>query len=340
MPSGAAEVRWENGLVAGTEVLVIQTDVAPSAVEARLVDNGLQVHLDGVTVNDAALPKGIKASRTGGTTRLDVDRAGLAVRSIRVEGNRARIVVSVPTSSASSAYQVGVGDVLAIAVYKNDDLTGEFTVAPDGSIVFPLVGSIPAAGHTEAGIAAALRQALSTDYLVDPQVAVSVKVYQSQFIYVTGAVARSGRVAIRPGLTLRGALAEAEAALIPGVTVELRRASGETTTLDMAALDVADTPLPRSGDVLTVLQSNYVSIYGEVRRSSRLVLSPGMTLLQAIAMAEGLTEWANKKKVQILRKGEAKTEELLINLNQVEAHAVPDPLLRPEDVIIVGRRIL
>src|SRR5262249_23156803 len=154
--------------------------------------------------------------------------------SVRIDGSRARILVATAADASSAAYTVGVGDVLAISVYKNADLTGEFTVAPDGSITFPLVGSMAAAGQTEAAITSALTDRLAANFLVDRQVSVSVKVYQSQFVYVTGAVARSGRVAIRPGLTLRGALSEAEATLIPGVTIELRRASGETTTLDMA----------------------------------------------------------------------------------------------------------
>jgi protein involved in polysaccharide export with SLBB domain len=65
-----------------------------------------------------------------------------------------------------------------------------------------------------------------------------------------------------------------------------------------------------------------------------------MTLLQAIAMAEGLTEWANKKKIQILRKSGDGTEKLVVNLSAVERHEAPDPVLQPEDVIIVGRRTL
>jgi protein involved in polysaccharide export with SLBB domain len=120
----------------------------------------------------------------------------------------------------------------------------------------------------------------------------------------------------------------------------LKRASGETSILDASALDSAGAPIPRDGDVLAVQQQNYVSIYGEVRHPNRLILTPGLTLLQSIAMAEGLTEWANKKKIQILRKTSDGTEQVTINLNAVESREAPDPPLKPEDVIIVGRRIL
>ena len=341
--SKSAKARWGSGTDASTASLIVEFDGPAPAIEAAMVGSALEVSLDGATVADAGLPEGVTARRDGATTRLRIERPGLSLRSVRVDGGAATIVVSAmpkDTSGAPPSYAIGVGDVLTIAVYKNADLSGEFTVAPDGSIAIPLVGSLPVNGRTEAEVTSELTRKLADKYLVDPQVSVSVKSYLSQFIYVTGSVARSGRVPIRPGLTLRGALAEVEAAISPNTTVELRRATGEVTTIDVAALDAADAPLPRAGDVLTVQQSNYVSIYGEVRRPNRLMLTPGMTLLQAIAMAEGLTDWASKKKVQILRKGTGGPTEVSVNLNAVESHEVPDPLLQPEDVIIVGRRVL
>jgi len=334
-------VNWQPGPGADAESLVLRYEHAPAGIEARNTPTGIEVVVDGASVPAAGLPDGLKAVRDGGSTRLRLDRPRTAVRSVRIEATLATIVFnSRSKESVAAAYTVGVGDVVAIAVYKNADLSGEFVVAPDGTLVLPLVGAVPVAGHTESDIAADLMKRLATDYLVDPQVSVTVKTYQSQFVYVTGAVSRSGRVAIRPGITLRGALAEAGAVLAPEMTVELRRATGETMILDAAALDAATAPAARDGDVLAVQQQNYVSIYGEVRHPNRLILTPGLTLLQSIAMAEGLTEWANRKKIQILRKTSDGTEQVTINLNAVESREVPDPPLKPEDVIIVGRRVL
>jgi polysaccharide export outer membrane protein len=343
--AGAADpapstVRWEGGAGAGT--LVLQLERPASAVESRLAGSQVELLLENATIPTAGLPEGVRVFREGSTTRLRLERPGLSVRSVRVEGATVTVALSVAAVEppAADTYGVGVGDVLAVSVYNNPDLSGEFTVAPDGSISMPLLGAIPVAGQGEAAIRAEVTKRLVKDFLVDPQVSVSVKTYQSQYVYVTGAVPRASRIPVRSGLTLRGALAEAGAAISPGITVELRRASGEVTMLDAAKLDGADAPLPKDRDVLTVQQSNFVSIYGEVRRSSRLALTPEMTLLQAIAMAEGLTDWANKKKVKILRKNATGTEEMLVNLGEVEGHKVPDPRLQPEDVIIVGRRIL
>ena len=337
-------VRWEGGGADGAASLILQLPKPASAVESRVSGSQIELLLENAEIPTSGLPEGVRAIREGPSTRVRLERPGLSVRSVRVEGATVTVAVQFgadkAAGAATDAYAVGVGDILSISVYNNPDLSGDFTVAPDGSIGMPLLGTIPVAGRSEAAIRGDVTQRLVKDFLVDPQVSVSVKTYQSQYVYVTGAVPRAIRVPVRSGLTLRGALAEAGAAISPGITVELRRASGEITMLDAAKLDAADAPLPKDRDVLTVQQSNFVSIYGEVRRSSRLALTPEMTLLQAIAMAEGLTDWANKKKVKILRKAATGTEEVLINLTEVERHKVPDPTLQPEDVIIIGRRVL
>ena len=327
---------------AGEASIVLKTERPASAVESRMADGHLELWLENATLAASGLPEGVQAFREGSSTRVRIERPGMSVRSVRVEGDKVTVAVRVapPDERTMDAYAIGVGDVVAVSVYNNPDLSGDFTVAPDGTITMPLIGQLPVAGGTESQLRSEVTRRLVADFLVDPQVSASVKVYQSQYVYVTGAVPRASRVAIRSGLTLRGALAEAGAAISPGITVELRRASGEVTMLDAGALDATNAPLPRDRDVLTVQQSNFISIYGEVRRSSRLALTPEMTLLQAIAMAEGLTEWASKKKVKILRKSATGTEELLVNLADVERHEIPDPPLKAEDVIIVGRRVL
>src|SRR5208283_4139630 len=47
-----------------------------------------------------------------------------------------------------STYQIGIGDVLGISVWKDDALTKDVVVLPDGVISFPLLGLVKAAGKT------------------------------------------------------------------------------------------------------------------------------------------------------------------------------------------------
>ena len=331
--------RWEAGSAKGGETLVLGFPSAPPSVEAVAAPWGMDVLVPDASIAEP-LPSGTTAERADAGTRLRVEGAGVTLRAVRIAGDTVRLELFFPAAgSTGSAYAIGVGDIVAVTVYKNPDLSGEFPVAPDGTIALPLIGSVTAAGSTESGFAESVARKLAESYLVDPQVSASVKVYQSQFVYVTGAVPRSSRVAIRPGMTMRGILSEAGVALAPGITVELRRGSGETSTRDATGLDGVS---PKAGDVITVQEPRYISVYGEVRRPNRILLTPGLTLLQAIAMAEGLTDWANKKEVRILRKrgGGPETDEVPVNLNKVEDREVQDPLLHADDVIIVKRRFL
>ncbi len=123
--------------------------------------------------------------------------------------------------AASSDYQVGPGDVLEVLVYGNDDLSRIPTVQTNGAIVMPLLGEVQVAGLTVAEIQRKLTNLLAKDYLVNPQVEVKVKDYQSQFVSVVGEVNAPGRQPLRGRTRLIDALIEAK-----GFT---QRASGEVT---------------------------------------------------------------------------------------------------------------
>ena len=74
-------------------------------------------------------------------------------------------------------YAIRAGDVLKITVWGHDDLSKEYPVDDDGFVPFPLVGRVQASGLTTKSFAARLTDALEKDYLVNPQVLISVKEY-------------------------------------------------------------------------------------------------------------------------------------------------------------------
>src|SRR5712691_4817256 len=78
---------------------------------------------------------------------------------------------------AQQQYAIRAGDVLKITVWGHDDLSKEYPVDDDGFVPFPLVGRVKASGLTTKSFAARLTDALEKDYLVNPQVLVSVKEY-------------------------------------------------------------------------------------------------------------------------------------------------------------------
>src|SRR5438552_18811056 len=89
-------------------------------------------------------------------------------------------------------YVIGARDVLKVTVWVQDDLSKEYPVDPDGYVSFPLIGRVKATGLTPTAFAGELRTRLEKDYLVNPQVLVSVREYLSQKVHVSGEADKPG----------------------------------------------------------------------------------------------------------------------------------------------------
>ena len=64
------------------------------------------------------------------------------------------------------------------------------------------------------------------------------------------------------------------------------------------------------------------------------------TVLKAISVASGLTPFANRRQVSVLRSGKGGVQEkIVINIKSIEDGKSPDIPLKPEDTIIVPRRV-
>lgn len=154
---------------------------------------------------------------------------------------------------------LGPGDVFEIRVFRQEDMTGTYSVSAEGSISFPLVGVVQVEGKTPADIEAELRDRLADGYLRDPQVSVLVKEYKSKKISVFGQVRKPGTLAYVEGMTVIDALAQAggftDMARKNAVTVT--RKSGDTKTnytvpVEDIGTGKADNFYVRPGDVVFV----------------------------------------------------------------------------------------
>jgi len=89
--------------------------------------------------------------------------------------------------------------------------------------------------------------------------------------------------------------------------------------------------------IVTQINSQRVYILGEVTRSGGYILLPGMTVLQAISNAGGLTLNANGKKIYVLRTNGAKQDKLFFNYNKVLGgqHTDQNVVLRSSDTVVV-----
>jgi polysaccharide export outer membrane protein len=255
--------------------------------------------------------------------------------------------------SVSPEYRVGPGDVLEVVVFGNDDLSRSTSVQTSGTISLALLGDVNVAGLSLPEIKTKLTSLLARDYLVNPQVDVKVKEYQSQFVTLIGEVNSPGKKPLRGRTRLIDALVEAggftprasgeivisrvEGTFAGGVkTLRMRLGSAALTPQDQVNLEIA----LQSGDIITASPKHYVTVEGEVMRPNRYVLEGDLTVSGAISSAGGLTRFGSQDvKVRRVDAQTGRTTIFEVDLKDVRRGKAVDPPLLPNDVVSVSRRV-
>jgi polysaccharide export outer membrane protein len=238
--------------------------------------------------------------------------------------------------------------------FGNDDLSRITNVQTNGSISMPLLGDVKVAGLSVTEVKTKLTSLLARDYLVNPQVDVKVKEYQSQFVTLIGEVNSPGKKALRGRTRLVDALVEAggftprasgeivitrvEGTFAGGQkTLKMRLGSSTLTPQDQVNLEIA----LQSGDIITASPKYYVTVEGEVMRPNRYVLEGDLTVSGAISSAGGLTRFGSQRlRVRRIDAETGQTRIIDVDLKAVRKGKKPDLALQPNDVVSVSRRIL
>jgi polysaccharide export outer membrane protein len=258
-------------------------------------------------------------------------------------------------------YVLGPEDQIVIRALNAEELSEKpVLVSSSGYISLPLVGRVKAAGLTVEQLEAELAGRLGK-YLSDPKVAVSVTEYRSQPVSVVGAVTTPGVYQLRGGKTLVEVLSMAgglrpEAGHVARITRRLQHgriplpnaaddASGRFSVAEvnlksaLEARHAADNLLLFPNDIVNVPKAEMVYVMGEVARPGAYVLSDKETLsvLQALALAGGLSRVASAKDAKILRSGEgaAQRAEIAVNVSRILSGRAQDVELRADDILFV-----
>jgi polysaccharide export outer membrane protein len=161
------------------------------------------------------------------------------------------LLTSLAVAQQPDGYVLGPGDRIAISVFGQPDLSVEFTLSDNGTLNYPFLGEIVIAGMTMPELEQRIADGLRGDYLIDPDVTVSMTQYR--LFFLNGEVNRPGGYPYQPGLTLEKALAlggglSARAARDKILVKRATGFSGEEVTINMSD------PV-HAGDVITVPQS-------------------------------------------------------------------------------------
>lgn len=245
-----------------------------------------------------------------------------------------------------TSYVLRPNDTIRLNVYEEPDLSTQVRILKTGEASFPLIGSVEVGGLTVTAAAAEIKALYAKDYLVDPKLTLTVDEYATEFISVIGAVNNpgqipmpvSGRLDLSTAMATAGGLAE-DADVN---RIQLLRASGSSATYSMAAIQGSAARVKLgAGDRIIANQSPFVgmkiTVIGQVGRPGPIAfpLNGKLDLVNAIALAGGVTELANPKKVTINRKGQV----TLVNFLTVSQRGDRPLLLLPDDVITVAERL-
>ena len=102
-------------------------------------------------------------------------------------------------------YRLNPGDIVRISVWREEELLREARIQPDGTVSYPLVGSVPAAQRTPGEVADTITQRLE-EFIPDAVVTVELLEALGYRVYVIGEVNAPGEYQLSQPITVMQAL--------------------------------------------------------------------------------------------------------------------------------------
>jgi polysaccharide export outer membrane protein len=280
-----------------------------------------------------------------------------------------RLLPSPVLQAGTQDYVISPDDILEVTVFDVPQMSRQYRVSPNGSVILPLLSEpLAAAGITPSRLSQVISERLrSAGMVTNPQVTVEVKESRLHAVAVAGAVKKPQIYPVFGRTTLVDVLSQAEGltdeagntATITRGEVAMRmlapaESGGEadplpaptrTVTVDLKRLlETGDPALNLEiypGDRVTVQRAGIIYVVGAVNRPGGFPLKDDleeMTVLKAIALAQDLKSTAIRSRAMIIRKNSqiaGGREEIPIDLKQVLAGRVPDSPMQPNDILFV-----
>ncbi len=251
-----------------------------------------------------------------------------------------------PTGGAGVArgdYRIGPGDVISIDVAGEPDLRRKVKVMEQGTVRLPFIDrDLVIAGLSEAEVTALLRQSF-TAILKDPQVTIFIEEYNARMASIAGAVNQPKQISLTRELRLYDLIS-----LAGGVNDRAGNIAQLIHTRPEDSLEVIDlrelvrrpelNRVIRDGDFVNIPEAGIFYVTGNVARPGAFPLREAVKLTQAIAMAGGTMPDSKKREVKLVRSTDASqtvTNEVVVDLLEIEKDPAKDPVLKPYDVVMV-----
>jgi len=252
---------------------------------------------------------------------------------------------------------ISADDVLDVYVMDVAELSRQYRVSPSGNVDLPLLPKpLPAAGLTPSQFSGTLAQQLRDRGLVtNPHIVVTIVSSRVKAVSITGAVKMPQIYPVFGRTTLLDVLSQSQglsddASNVAVVTRGDVGAQATNSTDRVLMVDIKklmETGDPKynieifPGDKVTVPHAGIVYVVGAVNKPGGFVIrapDKGMTVLQALAMAEDAKFSAMRNKAMIIRPDPNIPdghEQVPVNLNLILAGKQPDTLLLANDILFI-----
>jgi polysaccharide export outer membrane protein len=249
--------------------------------------------------------------------------------------------------------RIGPNDLVAVSVYDAPEFTRTVRISAEGDLRLPMVAKrIRAQGLLPAELEQSISDALAGEgLLVKPVVMVTVVEYYSRPIAVVGAVRKPltfqavGRVSLLDALARAEGLAPESGPEIvlsrPGPQGSLLRRIPVRELIDEARAEL--NVLLEGGEEIRVPEARKIYVTGNVKRPGAFPVKEGaeLTVLKALALAEGLAPFSQKQAF-VYRPKDGGKQEISVELQRIIQRKAPDLVLLADDVLYIpedrGRR--
>jgi polysaccharide export outer membrane protein len=224
------------------------------------------------------------------------------------------------------------------------DFSPKLRVDEQGSITLPYAGPVRVAGRTAEDAALLIEATFrDKDILKDPHVSVTVLEYSTQGVTVGGEVKNPGVYPLLGTHNLLDLMAAA-GGVTPNagkdVTITHRDDPAQPQIVNVATragsavnfnVDI------RPGDTIVVSHAGIVYVLGDVTKPGGFLIenSDRLTVLQAVALAQGTNRTASLDHAKIIRKTANGREEVQVPLKKILADKIPDQMLADGDILFV-----
>lgn len=239
---------------------------------------------------------------------------------------------------------INAGDLLEVAVFESPDLCTKARVGESGEVLLPLLGKVRLQGLTVADAAAWIRsQLIKQRFVKDPKVTVSVTEYAVGGVSVMGEVKRPGVYTAMGSHRLNDYLSLAEGLTQQAgtrVSVSHRPAPDQIAVVQISSTGRStpqSNPLIDPGDTIVVSRAGEVYVVGDVVRPGKYLMDHDeqLTIVQALALAQGANRTALLKRAVIIRKTDTGRTEIPVNVGKVLTMQSTDLTLIDNDILFV-----